>query len=390
MVEEHWVDRFNKTASLIRQLEEAAAKASQVSLGGAISTVEWGWAQSARPSIVDQWFYEDVGCFIAPGGTGKTTLLLFQAIMIVLGRELFGYQVTNPGPVILLTAEDTPESLVARLRVMCCQLGLSEAEMTTVREEILITDASGQGWKFTKVEKEAVLPSERLDKLVVAIGVLKPSLLIVDPLVSFSIGESRINDAEQGMIEAARRIRNAAKCAVLYVHHTGKQNAREEALDQYAGRGGSALADGARMVHVLQRLTPEKWTEATGNELADEETGFVLARPKMTWCPPQPHVYLKRRGYVFERHDAAGTDGVKTIYAIMDAKVWQFVKDEWERGVKHTQNSICDMRLFPQSDTRKCVGRLLKDNRLAKEDVTGTGRGGAHHCLRPIELPVTT
>ncbi len=51
------------------------------------------------------------------------------------------------------------------------------------------------------------------------------------------------------------------------------------------------------MVHVLQRLDPEAWTEQTGDTLEGEESGFVLARPKMTWCPPQPNIYLKRQHY---------------------------------------------------------------------------------------------
>ena len=35
------------------------------------------------------------------------------------------------------------------------------------------------------------------------------------------------------------------------VHHVGKGNARNGAVDQYAGRGGSAGADNARFVHIL-------------------------------------------------------------------------------------------------------------------------------------------
>ncbi len=130
------------------------------------------------------------------------------------------------------------------------------------------------------------------------------------------------------MIDAARRIRNAVKCGVIYVHHTGKANARDRTLDQYSGRGGSALADGSRMVHVLCRLTPDEWTEATGYMLEGDDAGFLLARPKITWCPPQPDIYLMRRGYVFTRFDhISETAGAMRVNEIADDKVWQFLKD---------------------------------------------------------------
>ena len=77
--------------------------------------------------------------------------------------------------------------------------------------------------------------------------------------MSFGVGEARINDAEQGLIESMRIFRHYLGCCVQGVHHTGKANARDKALDQYAGRGGSALSDGARMIAVMQPLDPVEW-----------------------------------------------------------------------------------------------------------------------------------
>jgi regulatory protein RepA len=375
-------------------LEEVAQRAEQldpVKLGDPITEDEWLTARSSQPPIVDQWFYEDVGCFIAPGGTGKTTLLLFQVIHIVLGRELFGYEVRAPGPVVIMTAEDSRETLIARLRQMCAQLGLSKSEIATVREDVIVTDVSGKGVRLTTVQKDVVMPSSQLDRLTVEVGFRKPSLLIIDPMVSFGVGESRVNDAEQGMIDAARRIRNVAKCGVLYVHHTGKDNARNRTTDQYSGRGGSALADGSRMVHVLQRLSPNEWTEATGDVLEGDDSGFVLARPKMTWCPPQPDVYLRRHGYCFHRVAAVeATDGASTVTRINAEKLHQFLKDEFVKGIKHTGRTLEAAKLLPQKATREAVQRLVADGRVASEDLGNGGRGGARTYLRPLDLPMTT
>jgi hypothetical protein len=193
------------------------------------------------------------------------------------------------------------------------------------------------------------------------------------------------------MIDAARRIRNTVKCAVIYVHHTGKENARKKTTDQYSGRGGSALADGSRMIHVLQRLDPDQWTEATGDELQGDDVGFVFARPKMTWCAPQPDIFLKRHGYLFTRFDhIAETAGVSASVGIIANRVWQFLKDELLKGTKHTQNSLVKAKVASQAATRQAVERLCADGRVAYEDMGNGGRGGARHYLRPLERPVTT
>lgn len=385
-----WKDNVGFASSFLDEVERRAQRAQTelFKLGAAISTEEWWHARVAQPAIVEDWFHEDVGVFVAPGGTGKTTLLLFQVIHIVLGRDLFGQRVLNPGPVIILTAEDSRETLIARLRHMCQQLNLSQDEERQVREEVNITDVSGKGFKLTTVEKDVVAPSKLLDRFVVNASELHPSLIIIDPMVSFGVGESRINDSEQGLIDAARRIKNELRCAVLYVHHTGKANARDASLDQYSGRGGSALADGARMVHVLQRLDHEAWTEATGDELADDDSGFVLARPKMTWCPPQPHIYLKRRGYVFERFDAvAATEGAGAVIDRDAEKVFQFLREEYLQGKKYSQNDLMHLKLMSNGRLRAAVSRLKADNRLMDEKITTTGQGGARQFLRPMELP---
>ncbi|MPL94868.1 hypothetical protein SDC9_41026 [bioreactor metagenome] len=122
--------------------------------------------------------------FVAPGGTGKTTLLLFQVIHIVLGRDLFGHEVFAPGPVIILTAEDNRETLVARLRQMCYEMQLTGREVNSIREDVIITDVSGLGIKLTTATKDVVMPSAQLDRLVVEVGALSPSLLVIDPMMA--------------------------------------------------------------------------------------------------------------------------------------------------------------------------------------------------------------
>ncbi|MEA3641516.1 MAG: DnaB-like helicase N-terminal domain-containing protein, partial [Lamprobacter sp.] len=80
------------------------------------SDVEIARATLAPRCIVDRYLYADVAQVVAPGGTGKTTMLLYEAAMIALGTPLWGLRIEQPGWTLFVTAEDRRERLLARLR----------------------------------------------------------------------------------------------------------------------------------------------------------------------------------------------------------------------------------------------------------------------------------
>lgn len=350
-----------------------------------ISSEEWMEARTGPRPIVDGWLYEDVGVLIAPGGTGKTTLVLYEAIHITLGWRLFGAEVVNAGPVMILTAEDDRDSLVGRLRMIAAELGLSEDELNHIRKNILISDVSGRPFKLSEVRGQIVVPSARLDALVRTVVEIQPAVLFIDPAISFGIGESRLNDAEQGLIEAARRIRNEASCAVIFIHHTGKQSARLQLTDQYAGRGGSAFADGSRMVHVLQPVDRSEWFKATGDTLLDGEVGLVLARPKISHAPPQPPVHLKRTGHVFIQYGLCKSDSATELAATGD-RVLSTIREELANGRLPTGRSLEALLRseLKQREIRDAIHWLQSEGRIANEP-NRRGRGGVRLYLKPIE-----
>jgi hypothetical protein len=376
----------------VTYVAEQAERATRYTLPASIGEDEWDSANPSPFCIVDSWFYEDVGVFIAPGGTGKTTLVLFEAIHIVLGLKLFGYEVVNSGPVVILTAEDSREMLVARLRMIAAQMGLTEDQMRTIRKNVIIDDLSGKGFKLTEVVRDVVMPSKNVDRFIAAAKDLSPAIAFIDPAVSFGVGESRVNDAEQGLIEAARRIRNELSCAVVYVHHTGKEAALSKRRDQYAGRGGSAFADGCRMVHVLQNVPPEAWLEATGDDLKNGESGLVLARPKVSHARPQPDLYIKRIGYRFESFEQGGA-GATSLLEANGNKVLAILREQIAAGGYPTGRSITPLareQKIPQKTLRETIDWLVSTMRVHETPLTTGGRGGARSYLRPVDtLPAS-
>ncbi len=391
-----WYPQYQKINRWIKEAEGEAVEAGVIVPDAApkwptplqIDVAEWESARLKPDTLVSNYLYADVALLIAPGGVGKTTLVLHEAACIVTGISLYGLRVVKSGPVLILTSEDSREMLIARLREIVATMGLMGVELQRVMKSILISDVSGEGFKLTKVEGDVVVPAGTIDQIIDGCRELKPVLIVIDPAVSFGVGEARVNDAEQGLVEAARKIRNALNCCVRYVHHSGKQNARDGAVDQYAGRGGSAFADGARMVSVLQTMKPDDWTRCTGTDLADNEVGLRLARPKLSYAPPQSDIFVLRRGYHFQ-HVLPSENGPEAMVERNMGRLLKLLNDELKLGHYHSRNTLeqADHGLN-RAAFRKALARVISTGAIEDRPIPNrTGNRGAFRYLHPVASP---
>lgn len=297
-----------------------------------ISIGVWNAAALSPPCIVEDYLYADIALLIAAGGVGKTTLMLQEAIHIALGLPLYGKRVLRPGPVVIITAEDGFELLVARLREVAKAMNLTPDQIDVVRQSIRIEYVGGEDFRLCRIQNDTVVLAPEVEAVVEAAQKVEPVMLVIDPAVSFGVGEQRVNDAEQGLIKACRRIRDSlGACCIRVIHHTGKGNAREKTRDQYSGRGGSAMADGARMVHVIQPLAAGEFEPETDEILRDGESGLVLAQPKMSFCKPQPDLFLRRRGFHYDFIPQTGGGGGVELAPQEQAEFLRQLDAAWEQ-----------------------------------------------------------
>jgi RecA-family ATPase len=270
-----------------------------------VTNEELSAARLAPACIVDRYLYADVALLVAPGKTGKTTLLLYEAVHIVLGLPLYGLDVKGPGNVLIITAEDPRERLVARLREVMNSLSLDDEQRWKVTERIQIWDVSGSLCRLAEMDEDNnVVLTGLADHIIERCKGDPPVMVAFDPAINFGAGERLVNDNEQALILAARRIVRSLGCCVRIVHHTGKANAREQTTDQYSARGGSALPDGARMTVVVQSYNPEKSKQELPPGFAirkpEEEQVLFMSRT-ISYAPANlPMIWLKRIGYAFE------------------------------------------------------------------------------------------
>lgn len=335
--------------------------------------------------VLDDMLYADVRTRISGGGTGKTTVALFEAATLALGRELWGRTPEGPRKTVIVTREDGREILVARLREIAHSMWLDAGELAQVMENVNVLDLTSEAFRLSRVVGDVVYPhTENIDALVAALQPWAPDWVIFDPLVSFGVGESRINDAEQGLIEAFRIIRNRLDCCVEGIHHSGKANAKEKALDQYAGRGGSALADGCRMVAVMQPLDPKEWREATGAALELGESGLVMALPKLSYAKSQQPIFIKRAGYRFMQATVIKRTPEQQADAVAE-QVMQFIRHEYDQGRRYStadlENSREKMGLS-RDKLRSAITALKVEGRVVYHEIRG--KAGSHY--EPVSL----
>jgi RecA-family ATPase len=335
--------------------------------------------------ILRDLLYADVRTRISAGGTGKTTVTLFEAVTLALGRELYGRKPDGTCRTVIVTREDSREILVARLREIMRAMALSPDEVGMVLERVLVIDKSGESFRLSEVVSDVVSPHHgNLQWLVETLTTWAPDWIIFDPLVSFGVGESRVNDAEQGLIEAFRVLRNRLDCCIEGIHHSGKANAREKTLDQYSGRGGSALSDGSRMVVVMQPLDPAEWIKETGTRLDHGETGLVMALPKLSYAKTQDPIFIRRAGYTFSTERVQRRTPEQAARETAE-QVLRFIVSELQQDRKYCgkdlENSASKMNLTRQQ-VRDALTELKVAGRLIYVEVKG--KIGSHYA--PVTL----
>jgi regulatory protein RepA len=288
------------------------------------------------------------GVRIATGSTGKSTLTLHEMINIILCRELYGHEVMRPGPCVLLTAEDERAIVEYRLWRMMEDMRLSRPQREQVIANLYIEDMTATPCRFVDLgENGALVQTLAVLECIDRYSSIKPTLVSVDPMNLFGPGERFVNDGEGELMRVGRRISAGLNAAVRFEHHTGKNQARDRNIDQYTGRGGSAGADNARFVHVLQvhdaadklaapkRCTPEDI--AKGNVLrlhvVKDSYGARIAAP----------IWILRTGFLFTHVKPDPIEDVDPMEEQLK-KLYAFIETEETNGIRHTANSL-DSRL---------------------------------------------
>ncbi len=365
----------------IVQLAEAlkdAGNASQVA-PTIVEPSPYEWVElediPPRPWIYGQDYCRGVMTLtIAPGGLGKSTLCLTEAIAMAAGRNL----VAPSMDVERLRAwyfnlEDPKQELQRKVAAACRQHGLSKEDIG----DNLFVDSGLDTPLVTATESEAgIIVEPVFENIAKAVKARNLDIVIIDPFVSSHGLSENDNTKIDRVAKRWAKLANDCNISVSLVHHTRKNNGAG-ATDTESARGAKALTDAARVVRVLNQMTKEE-AEQAELEIGQHRQFFRLNRDKANLAPAEFErqwmqiVSVFPEGKEDDPHASIGAvrrweyPSVYEGVTVEHLRQFQRAIDGKNPGANpraadwagHTLASICGMSPDDKSDRKKLVAMM--------------------------------
>jgi RecA-family ATPase len=256
-----------------------------------------------KPQLFENWSTEDIHLTTADGGTGKTTLKLFEAICLALGERFLGFNCIQPGKTLYITGEDTTEKLGAMIGAICRQMGIMQdkEKMDVILNSVIVKKDSDMCIITKDRQGMLHLNKEAQDKLLQAVKEIKPKMIVFDPISSFWGSEAGLNDMARAVSKFMASIVYESNACVEMLNHMGKVSSNNKDMSQFAGRGGTGLPSHARVSRVYRPIGDEEYTELTRNTLEEHEGCIMINVNKFTDGSPllNKEFLAIRKGYLY-------------------------------------------------------------------------------------------
>jgi hypothetical protein len=218
----------------------------------------------------------------SPGGSGKSSLVIVEALAMVSGKSLLGVKPSGKLRVWYLNLEDPIDELHRRFAA-------------AIKFHELTTEDIGEDWLF--INSGLTMPikiasddgrSVRVDHSAVAemIKIITDNridVVVLDPFASTHRVKENDNTAIDEVVKTFGSIAERTKCAIMIVHHTRKPNGRELTVDD--SRGASALHDAVRSARVINTMGVEEAIGA-GIDPGRRRRYFRVDDGKLSMLPP--------------------------------------------------------------------------------------------------------
>lgn len=222
-----------------------------------------------------------VSVTVSPGGLGKTSNSIVEALAMASGRNLTGTKPPQRLRPWLFNAEDPRDEMERRTMAACIHYGLKPADiegylfLDSGREQELVVAKEDKrtGVKIVEPVVEAVVEQIKANGI---------DVMIIDPFVS----THGVNENDNGAIDKVAKlwahIADETNCAIDIVHHLRKVADREATVED--ARGAVSLIGAARSVRVLNRMSEDQASQA-GVPAADRFGYFSMTYGKSNLTP---------------------------------------------------------------------------------------------------------
>jgi AAA domain len=231
---------------------------------------------------------------IAPGGYGKTSLVLCNAIEMVTGRGLLGPPPTGGSVrVAYWNAEDPDEEIERRIAAICIRYGI---DPKSLKGDLFLGSTLKGGRRLATIDRQGNVSFD--DKLLTEIEQIimanQIECLILDPLIAFhAVPESDNVSMEKVIKSGIGGLAERTNCCIELSQHTRKSTQGQTGeLTADDSRGAGAIVNACRSVRVLNRMTE---SEAEMAKIEPEERRHYLrvSRDKTNLAPPGKATWIR-------------------------------------------------------------------------------------------------
>ncbi len=342
---------------------------------------------------------------VAPGGLGKSTLVLAECIAMATGRPILGYHPKRQYKVAYFNAEDPKVEITRRVLAMCRLHNIPQSALkgqlfiSSGRDRPLVLSKGAEGKIVEPVFAYITDNARRRGVDVIAF----------DPLANLT-ESPETNDVFRYLVKRLSVLADELNISIELVHHTRKLYGNDATVED--SRGGSALVAGVRASRALNAMTkqeakdagllthihhfrvePEGKNNLTANaERADwyEKVGIplkngdgVAALREWKWPNPNKDLPSDTLSQVQERIKARGDNPPKADVQSSDW-VGLIVADVLDLDIRGEGNegSLHRVKLL--------VKGWLSSGALTKKDVRDKAKGRDVPCVfSGVEIPTS-
>jgi hypothetical protein len=203
---------------------------------------------------------------IAPGGLGKTSLQLVEAVGMAIGRDLLK-GTTSPCrlKVWYWNLEDPRDETDRRIAAIVLHYRINPAEI----EGHLFINSEEPLVIATRIRDATAIAEPVVNGLVSEINRLRIDALIIDPFVSSHKVPENDNNAIDTVAKTWSGMARICGCAVELAHHIRKPasgSTAEITVDD--ARGAGSLKDAGRSVRVLKKPKPSESNQTSADVIS--------------------------------------------------------------------------------------------------------------------------